>query len=475
MDQDQLLASRLESFVRSLGEPVAIAGANDPIHDEVKAGFHEVAHIGGSPGYWLGAEEPLDLADTGGEEPVFICFYTRNTPYEALAARLEASLDQFGLDHRIVGVEPLGSWERNCAMKARFVRDQWRELGRPVVWLDADATVDADPVTLRRCGADFAIAKTHGWEFGSGTVFFGATEAAGRLLDRWVLRCEADPYLWDQMHLDAAWADIASSEPLITQWLPQSYLFIFDHEPERAPVITHWQASRDHKAAVSGGTARPKPFIPPALEEARRFSRYRRSSEALFWGVEGVQHIKPEVGVQHPEGFDVPAMMRLTAEGALPLLEVGCGVGRIAAGFASDEYIGVDINPHALIAARKALPDHDFRLVTEELVYPQAGTVLFYTVLLHVPDELILETLAKATAAADRVVIAEIMDRRWRREGNPPVFNRETEEYVLMMQAFGYALVGHSRDSYAHYDNERWWSRRDTRLATLVFERQAKR
>jgi SAM-dependent methyltransferase len=468
---EQFAADRIDAYARLLGEVVAIKGHNDPAYDSVKAGHHEVAHIGGEPGFWLGSAEPLDLVDTGGEEPVFVCFYTRDTPYQALAARLEASLHRFGLDHRIVGIDPLGSWERNCAMKARFVRDQWRELGRPVVWLDADATVEADPVTLRRCGADFAIAKTHGWEFGSGTVFFGATEAAGRLLDRWVLRCEADPLLWDQMHLDAAWADVASTEPLITQWLPQSYLFIFDHPPERPPVITHWQASRDHKATVSGGTARPKPFIPPALQEARRFSRFHRSPEALFWGVEGTEHIKPEVGVQHPEGFDVPATMHALAEQGLPLLEIGCGVGRIAAGFAAEEYIGVDVNPHALIAARHALPDHDFRLITEELAYPRAGTALFYTVLLHVPDEALGETLEKAAAAADRIIIAELMDRRWRREGNPPVFNRETEEYVLAMQSLGFGLTAHARVPYAHYDTEQWWARRDTRLAILLFER----
>jgi len=469
---EQIIADRVDAYVLSLGESVAIQGHNDAAYDTVKANYYEIAHIGGDPGYWLGAEEPLDLADTGGKEPVFVCFYTRDTAYEPLAQQLVASLDRFGLEHRVVGIEPLGSWERNCAMKARFVRDQWRTLGRPVVWLDADATVAADPVTLRRCGADFAISKAHGWEFGSGTVFFGATPAAGRLLDRWVLRCDADPLLWDQMHLDAAWADIASSEPLVTQWLPQSYLSVFDHPPERPPVITHWQASRAQKATVSGGTVRPKPFIPPALEEARRFSRYRRSAEALFWGVEGTDHIKPETGVEHPEGFDVPAAMRELVDGALPLLEVGCGVGRIATGFLPEEYIGVDINPHALIAARHALPSHDFRLITEELAYPRARTALFYTVLLHIPDLAVAETLAKAAEAADRIVIAEIMDRRWRRLGDPPVFNRETEDYVLAMQVLGYNLTGHTRIPYAHYDTEQWWGRRDTRLAILVFERK---
>jgi len=325
---------------------------------------------------------------------------------------------------------------------------------------------------LRLCGADFAVSKVNGWEFGSGTVFFGATEAAGRLLDRWVLRCDADPFLWDQMHLDAAWADITSSEALITQWLPQSYLYIFDHKPEKPPVITHWQASRDQKAVVSGGVTRPKPHIPPALENARRFSRYNRSAEALFWGVQGLKHIKPEIGVEHPEGFDVPTYMRDLAENRLPLLEIGCGVGRIARGFRPEEYIGVDVNPYALIIAREALPHHDFRLITEELDYPKAGAALFYTVLLHVSDDALHATLAKAATAADHVIITEIMDRRWRREGDPPVFNREAEDYIFVMQKLGFLLAQHCRVPYKRYDNEHWWNRRDTRLTILTFQRR---
>lgn len=459
------------AYIAALDDPIILRDANNPERDADKFALYEVAHIGGPEPLWIGTQTPSAPADTGGSEPVFICFYTRNTAYEGLAQRLRLSLEKYGLDYKIVAVDTMGSWEHNCAYKARFVREQWGELGRPVVWLDADATVESDPVLLRRCGADFAVSKTHGWEFGSGTVFFGATPAAGRLLDRWVLRCEADPLLWDQMHLDAAWADIASEEALITQWLPKSYLYIFDHERDVAPVITHWQASRTEKAVVSGGIVRPKPHIPFDLQVARRFSRYERSPEALFWAEEGVAHIKPEIGMEHPEGFDVPAAMRILAGDRLPVVEIGCGVGRLAPGFAPSEYIGADINPHALLVARNAVPTHNFRLITEELEYPRGGTVLFYTVMLHVSDDKFLETLKKATDAADRVIIAEIMDSRWRRGGNPPVFNRETEDYIFSMQLFGFRLASHLRVPYARYDTPEWWNRRDTRLAMLVFDR----
>jgi len=463
---------KVEEFIARLGNLVILTGSNNPVLDTQKAALLEFAHVGGAEPFWIGAPGGVSApTDTGGTEPVFISFFTIDTPYEDLATRLRGTLDRFGLEHRVVGINSVGSWERNCARKARFVYETWAELRRPVVWVDADATIDADPLVLRKCGADFAVHKTRGWEFGSGTLFFGQSAEAGKLLDRWVLRCEADPLLWDQMHLDAAWADIASSERLITQWLPQSYLYIFDHPPEAPPVITHWQASRQHKATVSHGVVRPKPHIPPSLEEARRFARYQRTPEGLFWSAEGVAHVKPEIGVEHPEGFDVPAAMRAYADGRLPMVEIGCGVGRLAAGFAPDDYIGADINPHALPIARLAHPDHEFRLITEELEYPNGASLLFYTVLLHVSDELLRPTLEKATRASDRIIIAEIMDRRWRREGNPPVFNRETEDYIGVMQGFGYRLARHERRPYERYNNPTWWNARDTRLSILVFDR----
>lgn len=304
---DQNSSDRIDAYVATLGEVIAIANANDPAHDGTKAQFHEIAHIGGDPAYWLGAETVPQLGDTGGREPVFICFYTRDTAYEPLAMRLRDTLDAFGLDHQIVGIDSLGQWERNCAYKAGFVRDQWRALGRPVVWLDADATIERDPALLRRCGADFAVCKYAGWEFGSGTLFFNATPVAGRLLDRWVERCEADPLIWDQMHLDAAWVDIASREPLITQWLPEAYLHIFDETGQEPPVITHWQASRENKALVSGGVVRPKPYTPEILKEARRYSR--------FDGTFGVQPAPAK-----PAAVQNPPASTDTGENSAPLL-----------------------------------------------------------------------------------------------------------------------------------------------------------
>ena len=109
------------------------------------------------------------------------------------------------------------------------------------------------------------------------------------------------------------------------------------------------------------------------------------------------------------------------------VFEFGCGDGRLAPAFHPDSYAGFDINPAALAAAREANPGH--RYVTE---WVPSDTFLAHTVLLHVPDDEIVALLERAKDYPS-VVIGEVMGRKWRRAGDPPVFNREAEEYEAMM------------------------------------------
>jgi len=109
------------------------------------------------------------------------------------------------------------------------------------------------------------------------------------------------------------------------------------------------------------------------------------------------------------------------------VFEFGCGDGRLSPAFSHDSYTGYDINAAALDAARKNNPAHNY--VTE---WADADTFLAYTVLLHVPDDEIQAIIDKAKQYK-HIVIGEIMGRQWRRPGNPPVFNRDLEEYVEMI------------------------------------------
>lgn len=126
----------------------------------------------------------------------------------------------------------------------------------------------------------------------------------------------------------------------------------------------------------------------------------------------------PEVGL-----YD-----KLTAACKGSVFEFGCGYGRLAPAFHPSAYIGYDINPTALAAARKNAPAHLFT----DMEWPDADTVLAHTVLLHIPDDQIQETLDRMKAYK-RIVIGEITGRHWRRRGDPPVFNREIGDYERML------------------------------------------
>ena len=398
-----------------------------------------------------------------------VSFFTQDNEYAEYAKRLIDSLDRFGIEHDIIAVRSLGAWEFDCARKAEIVRDAWRRSEVPIVWIDADATMEAFPSLFQEIDADFAIHRWDGWQFGSGTIYFNKTQAAELLIDQWVLRCHADPNTWDQVHLQSAWCDVAAQGALRTAWLPRSYLQINGAPADESPVILHWQASRQLKAdgRVSGQ---------PTLEATERGRALRatglpwRDPEQAFWISEGTAHIKPEIGYEYPEGFDVGQVLRQAIAGHYPLLEVGCGVGRVAALFSPTEYVGVDINPNALLDARSQLPQHVFRIIDDGYAYPIAPCILFYTVLLHVSDDALIPLIQEVVHDRSRVVIAEVMDSRWRREGNPPVFNRDSEFYIFMMQELGFKLVFADKTAYARYDCEPWNVGRDSRLTTLAFE-----
>ena len=68
------------------------------------------------------------------------------------------------------------------------------------------------------------------------------------------------------------------------------------------------------------------------------------------------------------------------------------------------------------------------------------------------------------------MILAEVMDCRWRRDGNPPVFNRSPEDYILAMQALGFKLKAAEKHPYERYDREPWNVGRDSRMTFLCFD-----
>jgi len=183
------------------------------------------------------------------------------------------------------------------------------------------------------------------------------------------------------------------------------------------------------------------------------------SDYLAYWQQHGLDTITPR-GLDNPEGFDVGEVLGKVFEPGQSVLEIGCGIGRIARHFDPALYIGVDINPSAVDAARQRLPAHDFRLIGLNDDLPASDAALLYTVCLHVPDNRIDTLLARAAFGRQRVVIAEIMNKAYRAGRDDgacyDISNHRTiEEYEAIMGRVDMKLDKALQRDYAYYPGER--------------------
>lgn len=209
-----------------------------------------------------------------GEPPVFVSYYTADTPYEALADDLRASLDRHGLPYRIEPVASRGSWVANTGLKARVIETAWHESDRPICWIDADEAILRPPTFLMGNPFDVAFVRRDGWEDISYLVYLNKTPAAGRLLAEWVRLCSQHPNVWDQVLLSLAWFRIARDTAMTSQWLNSGVsrtprprlrdlrdrIFYYPSRRKIRPFIDQKQASRTLKAHVNAST-RPRDEI----------------------------------------------------------------------------------------------------------------------------------------------------------------------------------------------------------------------
>lgn len=212
----------------------------------------------------------------------FIACYT--DLYKPHADALRTSLNKLGLTHSIRKYKCRGSWLANCHYIPIFCLKMMEEYpDEPLCYLDADATVEREPLLLHAIldmGVDFACHWLLGKELLNGTMLLAPTEKCKTLMQLWIQEDRANPSKWEQKILQEnfdTWA-----ERLKLEWydLPPTYCRIFDHkkqmkvqygvdDPENdkyreavyahmSPCIMHWQASRKlrHKADVEGKKAK---------------------------------------------------------------------------------------------------------------------------------------------------------------------------------------------------------------------------
>lgn len=155
-------------------------------------------------------------------------------------------------------------------------------------------------------------------------------------------------------------------------------------------------------------------------------------SDATQWWRDnaGLAHIVPPGTGNGPEAFSVRAALHEFVRPHETVLDFGCGVGRNTRCFVPERYVGVDVNLSALLQCEAHHPQYRFELAED--VLPRADVALAYTVLLHVPDDALDVTVARLAHAVRRVIVVEILGRKWRGKpgANPQTFNRELQEYV---------------------------------------------
>lgn len=183
-------------------------------------------------------------------KPLVVSFHTGQEPYPSFARRLAASCERHGLEYRIDELPDRGAWVENVAARGPFLWERMRELDRPLLWIDADGEVEAEPTLLYGTEADFAVHTVErGWEFRpvgrgpmtlpaawprrlgpqwflGGTLFFHRTPAAKELLELWAAECTARPRDYQQWLLQDVWCRVPRLETL---WLPQGYCKIRGH------------------------------------------------------------------------------------------------------------------------------------------------------------------------------------------------------------------------------------------------------
>jgi hypothetical protein len=177
---------------------------------------------------------------------VVISMFTANTLYEQISENLRSSLEKFKIAYEIFKKPDLGTWEKNCQQKALVIKDALLFYKQPVVWIDADAIVNANPILFESLDCDVAYHKLR-TELLSGTLFLNYNPHVLMLIEEWIQLNKKDETAWDQKTLAQLVANKFSY--LRYSLLPTEYCKIFDNKKQSCqnPVITHYQASRHYK------------------------------------------------------------------------------------------------------------------------------------------------------------------------------------------------------------------------------------
>lgn len=199
------------------------------------------------------------------ERPIYISYYTIDTPYEEEVKKLAASLIQFELPHELWGLPSLGSWAKNVSQISNVCREAVDKYpDRPVVFICADCIIRQRPELLEKMPSDIDFAvhyglyhKRIGRQVNGSCYYFAPTDEAKILVREYERRCMVelaanDFPRWEEKVMQ----EIIDEGKWKGKWLnlPGTYSKIFDNEIQdganEPPVIELFQASRRFRGLI---------------------------------------------------------------------------------------------------------------------------------------------------------------------------------------------------------------------------------
>jgi len=129
---------------------------------------------------------------------IFVSFVSKNTPYEKVVKDyLLPDLKKWNLNYEIDYIDNKGGWIDNVQYKPEFIKKMLLKYKCPIVSLDADATIEKNPVLFETL-QDYDIGvhflswkmwyhkKEEKHELLGGTMYFNYNQKVLNLVDEWI-------------------------------------------------------------------------------------------------------------------------------------------------------------------------------------------------------------------------------------------------------------------------------------------------
>ena len=201
----------------------------------------------------LREQAPEAFNDTPG---TIIGFHTQDFLYAEEAKRMRESVEALGLPLALTAIMPT-DWLTSVQYKPDFVLNMRKHIRGPLLYVDVDAVVHANPWPyLRGYESDVAVSGHHGEAIISGTVLINDTPGAMRFLQEWSTEQKMSPKLWDQHCLEKITKRHRRGKDGVTvDYLPPELCCVFNRKfsPPILPVIEHLQASRERFSDSNDG------------------------------------------------------------------------------------------------------------------------------------------------------------------------------------------------------------------------------